>query len=357
MEKGVRNTFANQWKEKDKVGDIENSQFNGSLKATKDTTYYAQYNETPFTTVKDADQLKQKISEINGGLPIIIEASGEINIGNLNIDTKESVTLIGKGNVTLKGTITATSQVPSLSLHKLKIVGDGSGNEETGNKYHIIKSEAKKFTMWQSTVSNGAVEKQAYSAIYLPVDGVVADIRVNNTFNVDNIYNTIQFGPGKAVGSGTIISNNTFKGKTGTHNHINIYTVADGAKITIERNTFEYSGNAIRLSNTTGVSAEFTISNNTYATTDENKYVDSYNEECACAGFIVMQMSKEGSDEFSKYTITAIDNKGPNGKVLTADKSDKKYRFEYYASADGNTVKDNLEDGKNANIKFENTKS
>ena len=344
LENGTRYTLADEWKAS--VGEsIKNSEFPN---ATTDVTYYATYTETPFTKVTSKDELVKKIKEIKEGLPIIIESSSDIDIDNLKIDTNQPVTLIGKGNFKLKGTITATSQVPSLSLHKLKIVGDGNGNKidgDSSNRYYIVKSEAKKFTMWQSTVSNGESVAQAYSAIYLPVDNVVADIRLN-TFNVKNIYNTIEFGYGKAVGNGIIISNNSFVGKDNTHNHINIYTVQEGAKITIERNNFDISANAIRLSNTSGASAEFAINKNTYNETDSNEQH---------AGFIVMQMSKENSDEFSKYTITSSNNKGPNGTLLTDSKSDKKYRFEYYASADGKTVYDNLDNGKNAKITFKNS--
>ena len=178
--------------------------------------------------------------------------------------------------------------------------------------------------------------------MYLPAEGIKADIRWN-TFDVNNVYNTIEFGYGKSVKSGTAIANNTFTGKTNTHNHINIYTVEPGAKIEIYNNTFEISKNAIRLSNTTKSTAEFAISNNTYNETDINE------DE---AGFIIMQMSTQDSDEFSKYTITSTNNKGPAGKVLTSDKTDKKYRFEYYASYDGRTVYDNLADGKNAKVIF-----
>ncbi len=355
LESGKRYTFANQWKEKDGVGDIDNFQFsNGSLKATKNTTYYAKYTETDFTkvTVTKKDDLETAIQSISDGLPIIIEATGEINIDNLNIDTEQSVTLIGKGNFTLKGTITATSQVPSLYLKKLNIVGSGEGNKVAGDaeeRYYIVKSEAKKFTMFQTTISNGNEDTQAYSALYLPADGVVANIQLN-TFNVNNVYNTIQFEPGKAVGSGTIISNNKFEGTTNTHNHINIYAVQEGAKITIENNTFDISANAIRLSNTTGASAEFAINKNTYKETDSTT---DY------AGFILMQIagSGENADDFSKYTITAKDNRGPNNKVLTDKKEDKTLRFEYYASANGTQVSDDNPKGKDKNAKviFENS--
>lgn len=334
-----------EWKKKGSTESVKNF---GT--ATEDTTYYAQYEEKDCEVVKSKEELTSKISN-NSGKPIIIESNETIQIDNLNITTSGPVTLVGEGDVTLKGTITASSQVTSLSLNNLKIVGDGNGNQMSrsgSDPYYIIKSEAKQFSMYGCTISNEAEGKEAYSAIYLPVANVVADIR-GNTFKVDNIYNTIQFGPGCAVASGTTISDNKFVG-TNTHNHINIYTVQENAIINIENNSFDVSANAIRLSNTTGKSAKFVISDNTYEKTDS---ITEY------AGFIVMQLSGSGkdADDFSKYEITAKDNKGLEGRVLTADKTDNRYRFEYYASADGKQVGNNNMNGanKNAKVTFKNT--
>ena len=177
-------------------------------------------------------------------------------------------------------------------------------------------------------------------------NNILADIRWS-TFNTDKIYNTIEFGYGKAVASGTVVSSNEFKG-TPLHNHINIYTVAPEAVIEIESNVFDVSKNAIRLSNTTEANATFWISYNRYTETDSNP---------EHAGFVVMQNS-EGADDFSKYTIISNRNKGKGDVFLTKDKSNKQNRFEYYASADGKTVGDNNPEGtgKNATVIFVNDK-
>ena len=166
-----RYTFNNVWNV-DNEAPIVNSSFPG---ATKNVTYYAQYTQTPFEKVNSKAALETAISHLgqNGAMPIVIGSDNEeelqIDINNLQINTNQPVTLIGKGKVTLKGTITATSSVPSLNLHKLNIVGDGTGNEKSNdisNRYYIVKSEAKNFRMWNTTISNKAQDgKIAYRGI------------------------------------------------------------------------------------------------------------------------------------------------------------------------------------------------
>lgn len=89
----------------------------------------------------------------------------------------------------------------------------------------------------------------------------------SNTSDVTNyLYNLFECNMKLADGSS--FSNNYFAKECCTHNMINIYDVEDGATITIEGNTFEYSANAIRFGATGSPKCTVNITNNTFLETD-----------------------------------------------------------------------------------------
>ena len=90
-----------------------------------------------------------------------------------------------------------------------------------------------------------------------------------------------------------------------------MFNIEDGATITIENNTFAYSGNALRLSNYFNTSATFNIYDNTV--------LDGSND--AWGGFICFQAvgssAPAHADEyFAKYTINVKNLVGTDGNVI-----------------------------------------
>lgn len=81
---------------------------------------------------------------------------------------------------------------------------------------------------------------------------------------------------------GTIFSGNYFEKDACTHNCINLYGIVDDATITIENNTWEYSGNAVRIGFKGSPKGTVNMNSNTYNTTDES-------EDGIWAGLVIFQ--------------------------------------------------------------------
>lgn len=128
---------------------------------------------------------------------------------------------------------------------------------------------------------------------------------VDNVFEDGMSYHVIE--AADKVKSGLEIKRNKF-GNICKHNIISFYDYEDNANIFIEDNFFEYSANAVRISNIHNVNASFLLARNVYASTDDTSSGgdprcsgDSY------AGLVILQ-DYTGSQDFSKITIEYVDN-------------------------------------------------
>ena len=87
----------------------------------------------------------------------------------------------------------------------------------------------------------------------------------NNESN--KMYNLFELNT--KLANGSCFNNNYFKKEACTHNIINLYDVANGAKIDVEYNVFEYSANAVRVGFINAPSdVTLTLQSNTYYETD-----------------------------------------------------------------------------------------
>ncbi len=357
--------FQHKWTdgEKEYADVIKEEGKSGLPKATKDATYTAIFGSPElkpglvFADTKEeiTDALSKDDTKI-----IYVTTKNKDNLENIeNIEIKtldvgdlkidKGIELVGDGTITLEGTIEIAAD--NVVLEDLTIKGkkgNANLNNTSSNKngsFYVIKVDdfetsdgTKSFEIWDSKISNGDSNNQAYSALYIPVDNIKATI-YGNTFVTDNIYNTIEFGYGKSVASKTYILENYFEGKN-KNNHINIYTVQDNAEISISRNKFEYSGNAIRLSNTSNATATFTVSSNRYKDTIEN---NDYK------GFILLQATNH-LENFNNYTINIsylyhglIYNDENTKKLTTQGTGDE--RVYYYSDSTGSHVGTDYQSG------------
>lgn len=131
------------------------------------------------------------------------------------------------------------------------------------------------------------------------------------SMNEDAVYNWIEIGLDQNYPiKESNIHRNTFTGQI-KHNHISMYTFEELSMNYIRQNRFEYSCNAIRISNTTSSAFSLFISENNYQNTDDT---NSYEY----AGlFFLQDYSKEGEKmDFNKVIIHIFDNIGPDGYII-----------------------------------------
>lgn len=95
---------------------------------------------------------------------------------------------------------------------------------------------------------------------------------------------------------GSCFSGNYFEKGTVSHNDINIYGVVDGATLTIENNTWEYSGNAVRLGMKGNPECTVNVLNNTYMSTD-------HSDNDIWAGLVIIQPYVKETTSFAKTRV------------------------------------------------------
>ena len=366
------NKFQHKWIEENKSTQYTEDDNEGGLPlATKNTHYVAVYQEIDNPDIEVVNDLQSLQTALNGSKKIIyitkrdgLPKEGEvkpahetIDIGSLVIN--RSVEILSDETVTLNGTILVKADnviLENITLEGKYTEENKNTNEKSLNKgkYHIIKldnSNIKNFKLHDSTISNKDTGNVAYSAVYLPVDAIKAEI-TNNTFNTQNIYNTIEFGVNTKVGyftgsessdyyKATKISDNIFLGES-NHNHINIYDTYNNALLYINYNKFEYADNAIRLSHTSDSTAKFNVYGNKYTNVGKTS---EYN------GFMLLQSTKD-DEKFGDYTIEIIglyhgnlSNNLEREQITTIyteeneQDTENKKRVAYYSNKDGSIIK------------------
>lgn len=169
-------------------------------------------------------------------------------------------------------------------------------------------------------------EGKYYNAININGNATIE----SNTFSEckGHIYNLIEFSQNKNYKISNVnISFNIFAKDSSSNNTISMFQFEDNAVVNITDNVWEYSANALRISNyskATGVSIN--CINNTYKETTDGEY----------AGFVFTQGTNQNKD-MSGITINLIKLVGPNGKVLT-ENTDGKNKVWYTYSTEVDPV-------------------
>lgn len=299
---------------------------------TKNQTYY--YSSEEFATtqkVETTEEVDSLLEAIESGTVNNVELSENVVIEKSEALTLDkSITINGNGatikdslnitgdNVTVKDVVLnnkVTISGDNAVLDEIEMTGFDTGytnNEPSGVALIEVDTEGD-FTLTNSKFSN--VAGTAYNLINVKTPNVV--VIENNTFGADTddlegIYNLIEFSQAEneAIKDGTSISNNIFNADI-SHNVISMFNIENNATITIEGNTFAYSGNALRLSNYFDTSATFNIYNNTIL----DGATDGY------GGFICFQAVGDTAPAhadkyFAKYTINVKNLIGTDGNVI-----------------------------------------
>lgn len=229
-----------------------------------------------------------------------IELANDVSIDNpLTLD--KSVHIISNG-ATINDKITI-KEGASVILEGLNIV-----NNNASNTTRIIESDSANVTLKGCTLTtNSELHDIAY---FKACDNIVIeDCDFSGSTNTD-VYNFMEFclNPEKNINTLTI---RNCKFGACKNNVISLHSFTDDAIVTIEGCEFEYSGNAVRVSNYTAAeNVAITLTNNTYHSTVEGEY----------AGFIFFQkQNKEGIDKFESMNVYINNLIGPNGVPMTSN--------------------------------------
>jgi len=170
----------------------------------------------------------------------------------------------------------------------------------------------------------------------ISVKGTGKVVIEDNEFKNGKNYHVVEFAVSEIPVSEAVIRNNYF-GDICTHNVISFYNFTDDSKIVIADNTFEYSGNALRISNTNNGTASFEISGNVFFATDHTD--SSADENCSSdtyGGFSILQ-DYTGNQDFNKINMIFSQNyyKPVDGiPVLVSDKTANTEAQAYYVYKD-----------------------
>lgn len=156
--------------------------------------------------------------------------------------------------------------------------------------------------------------KNLYNALSISTTGKIELDGL--VFEQGSYYHPIEIGTTTKVADGSYIKNCVFK-EGYTHNSISMYGYEEGANILIEGNDFYYSGNALRFSNVNNATANITIKDNVYRSTDQTKVTSLGNATCyygdeqtpatVYSGLCIFQ-NYTGNQDFSKLNVVMDNN-------------------------------------------------
>lgn len=229
-----------------------------------------------------------------------IELANNISI-DIPLTLDKSIRIVSNG-ATINDKITI-KEGASVVLEGLNIV-----NNNTSNTTRIIESDSANITLKGCTLTtNSELHDIAY---FKACDNIVIeDCDFSGSTNTD-IYNFMEFclNPEKNINNLTI---KDCKFGVCKNNVISLHSFTDDAIVTIEGCEFEYSGNAVRVSNYTAAeNVAINLIDNIYHSTIEGEY----------AGFILFQkQNKEGIDKFNTMNVNISNLIGPNGVPITSN--------------------------------------
>ena len=286
-----------------------------------------------------ADTILKAISENNG--TIILPKNQNI-ILNQDLVINANTTIVGNGatvsgkviiagdNVVVKDIKLTDNLVVTGSnavLDGVTMLNVNSAGTGKGNGYQVIKVNTNgNFTMKNSVIDNTYSKGSFYNAINISAKGKV-EIENNKFINIENVYNIIEFSQSTPTATGTIIKGNEFTGMS-KNNVISMFLFEDGNVITIEDNYFDFSGNALRISN-------YSNAKNVVINVNNNKYNDTLDGEYA--GFMFFQEVK--NESFAGITINVTNLIGPDDVKITSTTTGK-HSFNYYYSDHNSLTKE-----------------
>lgn len=220
-----------------------------------------------------------------------------------NFTINKPVVLNGNGETTITSKVTVSTGNVCITGCNFKI---DSGLKESEKIIEVTGNGPFSFSNNSIIVDNVKIQKA------ITVNSTDSVNISGNTF-IDlneSIYNWIEVGLNGMIASGSKFNNNTFIGKT-RHNQFSLFAFDDNAEIEISGNTFDYSGNAVRISNKTSSKVKILINNNSYNETDMS---DNY----IYAGFLFFQDYSSGSNvmDFTCMDIEIDNLIGPGGKKM-----------------------------------------
>ena len=221
-----------------------------------------------FTAKKDENN---NYEEVAISAPIVVTATeGTVEVDHITFKDITSAEGTGAGKATAKGNGIDITGIANVNFHDNEF-------KNFNNFYNIIG------------FATGS-------------DVTITD----NTFSEGLNYHVIEAGVHTPVGK-VLIANNTFN-KVYTHNTISFYEYAENAEITIKDNVFEYSANALRLSDTNAGKVVVNIEGNIYLSTDESSTGgDPRCTSTIWGGFAILQ-DYTGDQDFSNITMVFKNN-------------------------------------------------
>ncbi len=277
--------------------------------------YLADSNITTINIAEDIEGITSRVI-INRAVTIIGNDNGYVisqpvtitgdNVEIKNVTFNKELVVNGVG-ATLDGiTISSDATINTLST-KSNDKGIGA----------LLVVNGGDFTLKNSIIDNANTVGDVYNAIRIETDGIVI-IENNQFINIDDrIYNVIEFSQKYKIADGTTIKGNTFNGQS-QNNVISMFNFVENATITIESNHFDFSGNALRVSNYTNANGIIiNIKNNTYDDTSVGEY----------AGFMLFQEVE--NESFAGITVNVTNLIGPDDTQITGETVGK-YVFCYY---------------------------
>lgn len=254
---------------------------------------------------------------------VIVQANSD-NVQDIIANAKEGdMIVLDEGvyeqNITLDKPIIINGNGKAIINSKINVTSENVTITGCTFKANNTMAESEKLIEVKSTgsfsLSNNIIyidNTKIRNGVVINTEGVV-NIS-GNTFEDPNssVYNWIEVGlnTGKPIANGSKFNSNVFKGIS-RHNQFSFFTFEDNAEIEISGNLFEYSGNAIRISNTSSANVKLIMDNNTYNATDAS---DDY----IYAGFLFFQDYSSGNNvmDFTNMNIQISNLIGPEGKKM-----------------------------------------
>lgn len=256
--------------------------------------------------VNNSDDIAAAVETATEGTVIMLDKNVSI-VEPLALD--KSIVLVSNG-ATVNAPIKVSGENTEVMIKGFNLTGQTENLKDTDKSSSIVEGKCKNLTIEGCDLS---VIGGAYSTIRVECAGSVV-IRGNrfSCANPDTIRNTIEFSQTIKC-TNVIIEDNYFERSACENNCIGIYNIEDGAEIIIRNNTFEYSANAVRISDyTKSKNAKIQLIGNTYLDTIEGEY----------KGFLLFQGVEKNRD-LSCLTVVIKDLTGPGNKVMKSNNDEQ----------------------------------
>ena len=240
-----------------------------------------------------------------------IELQSDIYTEDIIIDKPLTVIGTSNGKSVITGRIVISA--PDVTITNCTINIDTDMTDDHESRAVIVKCNGS-FTFTNNTVM--ATANSIRTAIICNAKGMV-NMSGNTFIDVKNsaVYNWVEVSidTNYPLATGSKFNSNNFIGKI-QHNHFSLYTFDDNAEIEMSNNKFEWSINALRISNTSSATVNFTMYNNTYDNTDANN-----NYQYAGLFYFQDYAAKGETMNFTKMSVAIVNLIGPNGNKMLSN--------------------------------------